>query len=85
MKTTLIIRVVAIFTLASLLGGCAAFRQPDPVWICGNALMSIEETPPAAAPAAAVENPDEEVIELTCGPWFEPIEPRKRAEAMVMW
>jgi hypothetical protein len=88
-RSRAVIASFTLFALASLLGGCAVFQRPDPVWICGTSLIDIEETPPAPTPTASSEPPDEEIVELACGfsceLLSEPIQPRKRAEAMVMW
>lgn len=98
MKTSISSRIIPAVGLALLLGGCASLRR-EPLFICGTGLMLIEEEPAPASPALvtpAAEHPDdraagvaakpdeEEVVVLTNCYWG-PAEPRKRAEAAVMY
>ncbi len=82
--------------LALLLSGCASLRL-EPVWICGNDLILMDEEPAveaAAVPAPALAGHDtntvqvkpdkDDVIIMSHCCWDEP-EPRKRAEAAVMY
>jgi hypothetical protein len=37
------LRFLFLVPVASLLGGCASFRQPEPVLLCGGSLIIIDD------------------------------------------